>query len=79
MKNDKPKLDLRTALEILHEANSDDESYYVEVCRNTRQKYGISDRKLCILFLIAEMLEKVGILKNTNSDSNQKRKLPSKR
>ncbi len=44
MKNDKPKLDLRTALEILHEANSDDESYYVEVCRNTRQKYGISDR-----------------------------------
>ena len=51
----------------------------MEVCRNTRQKYGISDRELCILFLIAEMLEKVGILKNTNSDSNQKRKLPSKR
>ena len=55
MKNGKPKLDLRTALEILHEANSDDESYYVEVCRNTRQKYGISDRKLCILFLIGNV------------------------
>ena len=79
MNNGKPKLDLRTALKILHEAKSDDESYFVEVCRETRKKYDISDKDLSILFMIAEMLEKVGILKNTNSDSNQKRKLPSKR
>lgn len=79
MKNDKPKLDLRTALEILHEANSDDEIYSMIVCNNACKEYGISGRKLSIRFQFAEMLEKVGILKNTNSDSNQKRKLPSKR
>ena len=79
MNNGKPKLDLKTALEILHKARSCDESYFVEVCRETRKKYDINDRELSILFMIAEMLEKVGILKYTNSDSNQKRKLPSKR